>query len=371
MSFHCMRYICSLLRLQNISLVQFRNYENVQLTFGQRITGIAGKNGCGKTNLLDAIYYLCFTKSYFGKTDAQNARYGTKGFRLAGTFMQGSQACETVCVVRETGKKEFSVNNETYSRMAAHIGRFPCVMIAPDDVAIITAGSEERRKFIDYTISQIDAVYLQTLITYNKLLQQRNSLLKQLAEHGSTDEALLQIISSQLTAAGNIVFNKRTAFLNEFIPVAITLYNDIAGNNERLTVRYTSALQQTSFETILHQNQQKDHLLQRTTQGVHRDDLEFELEGLTFKTVASQGQRKSLLFALKLAEFDMLLRHKGFAPLLLLDDVFEKLDEERMHNLLTRVCINNTGQVLISDTHSGRLRDALQKLTSEYDIIPL
>lgn len=360
-----------MLRLDNISLVQFRNYENVHFSFPRRITGIAGKNGCGKTNLLDAVYYLCFTKSYFGKTDAQNAGYGKKGFRVAGTFMQADKPQETVCVVRETGKKEFSVNNEAYSRMAMHIGKFPCVMIAPDDVAIITEGSEERRKFIDYTISQMDAAYLQTLIDYNKLLQQRNSMLKQLAEHGKIDEALFQVITAQLVEAGNIIFTKRTAFLTEFIPVATALYADIAGRTEKLAVRYASGLQQAGFEVLLQQHQQKDRLLQRTTQGVHRDDLEFELDDLVFKTVASQGQRKSLLFALKLAEFEMLLQHKGFAPVLLLDDVFEKLDEERMHNLLTRVCIANNGQVLISDTHSGRLKEALEKLTGEYDIIHL
>ena len=360
-----------MLRLENISLVQFRNYENISLSFSKRITGISGKNGCGKTNLLDAVYYLCFTKSYFGKTDAQNAQYSKKGFRVGGTFTRTGAPYETICVVRETGKKEFSVNNESYNRMAAHIGKFPCVMIAPDDVAIITEGSEERRKFIDYTVSQIDADYLQTLIDYNKLLQQRNSMLKQLAENGSMDEALFQIITGQMVESGNIIFKKRTSFLAEFIPVAIALYLDIAGNGEKLDIRYASGLQNDSFAGLLRNHQAKDRVLQRTTQGVHRDDLEFELDHLVFKTVASQGQRKSLLFALKLAEFEMLLRHKGFAPLLLLDDVFEKLDEERMHNLLRKVCVANKGQVFISDTHHDRLTGALEKLSDDYRVINL
>lgn len=359
-----------MLRLENISLIQFRNYENVNFSFSKRITGIAGKNGHGKTNLLDAVYYLCFTKSYFGKTDAQNAQYGKKGFRIGGRFTQTGHY-ETTCIVRETGKKEFSVNNEAYSRMAAHIGKFPCVMIAPDDVAIVTEGSEERRKFIDYTLSQMDAAYLQSLIDYNKLLQQRNSLLKQLAEYNRMDEALFQVITNQLTDAGNIIFKKRTAFLAAFIPIATALYKDIAGNDEKLLIRYASGLQNADFSELLQRCQAKDRLLQRTTQGIHRDDLEFELDDLAFKSVASQGQRKSLLFALKLAEFETLLQHKGFAPILLLDDVFEKLDEERMQNLLTKVCVTNKGQVFISDTHNARLKEALEKLSGEYELINL
>ncbi len=360
-----------MLKLENISLVQFRNYDNLNLSFSKRIIGISGKNGCGKTNLLDAVYYLCFTKSYFGKSDAQNAQYGKKGFRIGGSFTQTDNPFDTICVVRETGKKEFSVNNEVYGRMASHIGKFPCVMIAPDDVAIITEGSEERRKFIDYTISQMDAAYLQTLIDYNKLLQQRNSLLKQAADYGKMDEALFQVITNQLIEAGKIIFDKRTVFLAEFIPIATALYRDIAGNDEKLTIRYTSGLQTADFSDLLLRCQQKDRLLQRTTQGTHRDDLEFELDGQVFKTAASQGQRKSLLFALKLAEFDILERHKGYAPILLLDDVFEKLDEHRMINLLTRVCVTNEGQVFISDTHYDRLTETLQKLSDDFSIIQL
>ncbi|MBX3239385.1 MAG: DNA replication and repair protein RecF [Chitinophagaceae bacterium] len=360
-----------MLSLHNISLVQFRNYENVHFSFPKRITGIAGKNGSGKTNLLDAVYYLCFTKSYFGKTDLQNAQYGKKGFRVGGTFRLAETSSETVCIVRETGKKEFTLNNAAYGRMAEHIGKFPCVMIAPDDIAIITEGSEERRKFIDYTISQMDAAYLQTLIDYNKILQQRNSLLKLQADTGKMDEALFQVFSDQLVQAGNIIFKKRTDFLDGFIPVAVALYNDISGHREQLGIRYASPLQKGEFGELLRQNKSRDILLQRTTQGVHRDDLEFDLEKIVFKTGASQGQRKSLLFALKLAEFEMLLKDKGFAPILLLDDVFEKLDEERMFNLLNRVCVANQGQVFISDTHYERLNESLKNLSEDHEVIRL
>lgn len=360
-----------MLRLNNISLVQFRNYQQSDFAFPNKVTGFCGRNGSGKTNLLDAIYYLCFTKSYFGKSDAQNMQFGKQGFRVEGQFRSMEQACRTLCVVRETGKKEFGVNGEVYSRMAQHIGKFPCVMIAPDDVNIIMDGSEERRKFIDYTLSQLDAVYLQTLIDYNKILQQRNSLLKQAAETGRLDEPLLEIYSTQLVTLGNQVFEKRTRFLQTFIPMAIKLYNDIAGNSEKLEIKYISHLQSDTFEKILKQNKARDLALQRTSQGIHRDDLEFNLNGEVFKTTASQGQRKSLLFSLKLAEFEILLKVKGFAPVLLLDDVFEKLDEQRMQNLLARVCIANQGQVFISDTHPERLKQALEQLNVDHQVIEL
>ncbi|MBX2926126.1 MAG: DNA replication and repair protein RecF [Chitinophagaceae bacterium] len=360
-----------MLRLNEISLVQFRNYGHAAFRFNKAITGISGLNGSGKTNLMDAVYYLCFTKSYFGKTDAQNAQNGKAGFRLEGHFFSDGRELNVTAVMRENGKKEFSADGICYTKMAAHIGKFPCVMIAPDDISIIMDGSEERRRFIDYTISQLDADYLQVLIDYNKILQQRNSLLKQAAENGALDEGLMDILSDQLTVRGNIIYTKRRQFADEFIPVAIDLYNKISGSKEKITINYISNLQSAPFKEILIQNRSKDLALQRTTKGVHRDDLELMLDGDIFKGMASQGQRKSLLFALKLAEFEILLKHKGFPPLLLLDDVFEKLDEHRMHNLLTMVCVQNQGQVFITDTHAERLENALQVLGVDYEVIKL
>lgn len=360
-----------MLILENISLFQFRNYSSASFSFNKSIIGFCGKNGSGKTNLLDAIYYLCFTKSYFNKPDAQNSTHGKQGFRIEGNFTNLGLSYNTVCVVRENGKKEFSVDGEMYSRFAAHIGKFPCVMIAPDDIAIITEASEERRKFIDYTISQVDFGYLQTLIDYNKLLQQRNSLLKQSAESGKLDETLFQVISTQLVKNGNLIFQKRQEFCKDFIPLTITLYNEIAGLNEKLSINYISNLQSNNFENLLKLNFNKDKLLQRTTQGIHRDDLEFKFDNGPFKSLASQGQRKSLLFALKLAEYQTLLQHKGFPPIMLLDDIFEKLDENRMHNLLSKVCVENKGQIFITDTHYQRLEEALQKLAVEFQIYSL
>lgn len=321
--------------------------------------------------MLDAIYYMCFTKSYFGKTDIQNAQQGKQGFRVEGQITLKDNSHRITCVLRENGKKEFGVDNENYTRFAAHIGKFPCVMIAPDDVAIITQASEERRKFIDYTISQLDATYLQTLIDYNKILQQRNSLLKQLADTGNMDENLMEVISAQLVAAGNFIYTRRSRFLEGFIPLVLRLYHSIAESEEKLIITYKSHLQSNGFKNLLIKNRAKDITLQRTTQGIHRDDLEFGLEGYPFKTTASQGQRKCLLFALKLAEFEVLLQHKGFPPLLLLDDIFEKLDEARMKNLLFKVCVENKGQVFITDTHCNRLKEALEQLQVGHNIIAL
>ncbi|MCO5239136.1 MAG: DNA replication and repair protein RecF [Chitinophagaceae bacterium] len=360
-----------MLKLEDISLVQFRNYPHARFSFPRNVTGFCGNNGSGKTNLLDAIYYMCFTKSYFGKTDLQNTQQGKQGFRLDGNITLNNNNHHITCVLRENGKKEFGVNNNNYSRFSQHIGRFPCVMIAPDDVAIITQSSEERRKFIDYTISQLDAAYLQNLMDYNKILQQRNSLLKQFADSGCLDENLLEVISAQLVSAGNAIYSRRLHFLETFIPIVLKLYYSIARHEEKLTISYESHLKSDNFEHLLIKNRAKDIALQRTTQGVHRDDLDFELDGYPFKASASQGQRKCLLFALKLAEFEVLLQYNGFPPILLLDDIFEKLDEARMKNLFYKVCVENQGQVFITDTHCSRLKEALEQLDVPHDIISL
>ncbi len=325
----------------------------------------------GKTNLLDAIYYLCFTKSYFSKTDVQNVRFGSKGFRIEGNFVRNEKSEKIVCVLRENGRKECSVNDEAYIKFSAHIGRLPCVMVAPDDVEIITGGSEERRKFLDYTLSQLDPAYLQALMDYNRILQQRNYLLRTFADSPHRDMNLLDVLSQQLLEPGNRVYESRNELLEFFLPIVRELYETIAGSGERLEISYQSQLQTDSFENLLRKSRDKDILLQRTQIGIHRDDLQFTLNGENFKNIASQGQRKSLLFALKLAEFQILLKHNGFAPILLLDDVFEKLDDNRMRNLLHRICVENNGQIFITDTHCERLKETLEQLQVRHQIIEL
>ena len=360
-----------MLQLQSISLVQFRNYVQQHFVFTQKIVCICGLNGSGKTNLLDAIYYLGFTKSYFSRSDAQSVHHGLFGMRLQGDFLLSNESQTLLCIVRENNKKEFSVNDNTYKKFSEHIGRFPCVMIAPDDVALIVGGSEERRKFIDTILSQIDKAYLQHLIDYSKVLQQRNSLLKQAAEQGRIDEALLQIFNDQLSVKGDWLFKQRTIFLRDFLLLTQDFYTRIAGKDDAVAISYESDLQQAPMPQLLQNAKQKDMALQRTTVGIHKDDLAIKMGEASFKTEASQGQRKSLLFALKLAEWQTIKIQKGFAPILLLDDVFEKLDEQRMNNLLQWVCAEEDGQVFITDTHACRLQQQLQAINVQFQLIEL
>lgn len=387
-----------MLQLDSISLVQFKNYISREFRFNSRVVGISGPNGVGKTNLLDAIYYLCFTKSYFGRTDGQNVHAGLKGFRIEGKFRIvnpprpeskehdvplhtfpatppeegiGGQSFNIVCIVRENGRKEFLLNGDAYEKFAHHIGKFPCVIIAPDDVGIITEGSEERRRFIDALLSQLDAEYLQRLINYNKILQQRNSYLKSLAEKRMRDNGLLDVYDQQLITDGQFIFSKRKYFLENCIDRVKDFYRKISGTEEPVELKYDSQLLNISYAELMKSMREKDILLQRTNGGIHKDDIQILLNNQPFKNIASQGQRKSLLFALKLTEFQVLRENKDFSPLLLLDDVFEKLDENRMHNLLDWVCVKNDGQIFITDTHADRIAGHFDKLNITYQLINL
>ncbi|HWB94713.1 MAG TPA: DNA replication and repair protein RecF [Puia sp.] len=360
-----------MLRIKEISLLQFKNYEQASFRFEQRIIGICGNNGVGKTNLLDALYYLCFTKSYFSRSDQQAVLKGASGFRIQGEFDEDGQPASVVCILRGNGKKEFLANGVAYEKFSRHIGRFPCVIIAPDDIQIVTGASEERRRFLDALLSQLDPVYLQNLIDYNKVLQQRNGFLKSLTERRLTDRNLLDVYDEQLIARGDWLFERRRTFLQDLLPLAGRFYTRIAGVEEPLTLAYESALLHTPFRRLLKENLEKDLYLQRTGSGIHRDDIDIGFAGVPFKSMASQGQRKSLLFALRLAEYETLREAKGFAPLLLLDDVFEKLDEYRMHNLLDKVCLQDNGQVFITDTHPDRIRREMDKIGAPFELIRL
>jgi DNA replication and repair protein RecF len=360
-----------LLRIKELSVIQFKNYPHASFRFRERIVGICGNNGVGKTNLLDALYYLCFTRSYFTRTDQLSVHTGSAGFRLEGHLEKEGKETEVVCILRETGKKEFMVDGEAYERLSRHIGRFPCVIIAPDDIQIITGGSEERRRFLDALLSQLDPLYLQNLIDYNKVLQQRNSFLKSLTERKLSDSSLLEVYDAQLIRPGTLLFDQRHRFLQEFLPLAGKFYTQIAGSEEPVSLGYESQLLFSSFGDLLRQSLERDIYLQRTGSGIHKDDIGISYAGQPFRSVASQGQRKSLLFALKLAEYETLKAEKGFSPLLLLDDVFEKLDEGRMNNLLDKVCGQDEGQIFITDTHPGRIRQQLDRLSVSCQIITL
>ena len=360
-----------MLSLKTLSLIQFRNYIQKQFEFSARIVGIVGANGTGKTNILDAIYYLSFTKSYFNRPDGQNVHHGFQGMRVEGHFDIIGNETKVTCILRETGKKEFYFDEVLYTKLSQHIGKIPTVMIAPDDVQIITGLSEERRKLMDSLLSQIDTNYLRLLIQYNKVLQQRNSLLKWAAEQGNLDETLLGTFDQQLVQYGQPIFEIRTKILNEWLPLIQQLYVSIAGNADAIHIQYQSNLQNNQFADLLHQALSKDKAMQRTSVGIHKDDLIITIQAQSFKQEASQGQRKSLLFAIRLAEWELLKKVKGFSPILLMDDIFEKLDEARMAHLLGWVAKATDGPVFITDTHKARLADLLGKYVENYQLIEL
>ncbi|NLR77628.1 DNA replication/repair protein RecF [Chitinophaga eiseniae] len=359
-----------MLYINKISLVQFKNYQQASFSFQHRIVGITGRNGAGKTNLLDAIYYLCFTRSYFTSSDTQNTRYQTNGFRLEGLLEKNGQPEKIVCTVKD-GKKEISLNDDKYDRFSRHIGHFPAVMIAPDDADIILGGSEERRKWLDSLLSQLYPDYLDHLIIYQKILLQRNTLLKNMAATGQQQDHLLDVFDLQLVMHGVPVYETRQAFLQTFIPKVQQLYDYIAGTHEVVNIQYQCTLQEEPYAAQLHKARYRDMQLQRTSTGIHRDDLLFLLDGHLMKTSASQGQRKSFLFALKLAQFEILRQHKNFPPLLLLDDVFEKLDQERVQRLIALVAGDHYGQVFITDTHVERLQQAFAATSGEIQLITI
>ncbi|RFS19114.1 DNA replication and repair protein RecF [Chitinophaga silvatica] len=358
-----------MLYINNISLVQFKNYQQSSFDFKSRIIGITGPNGTGKTNLLDAIYYLCFTRSYFSSNEQQNTQYTTNGFRLTGTFQKNGQTEKVICVVKD-GKKEISLNDEKYDRFSRHLGQFPAVIIAPDDAEIILGGSEDRRKWLDSLLSQLYPEYLDHLIVYQKILLQRNTLLKNMADTANPDQ-LLDIFDLQLVMHGQPVHETRRHFLQSFIPKVQELYDYIAGTHETVSIQYASTLTEEPFATQLTAARYKDMQVQRTTTGIHRDDMLFLLNGYPMKSSASQGQRKSFLFALKLAQFEVLKQLKQMPPLLLLDDIFEKLDQARISRLINLVAGKEYGQVFITDTHAERLQTAFSNTAADLQLIAI
>jgi len=363
-------------RLQKIALLQFKNYTKFSASFDRPVVGICGANGVGKTSLLDAIHYLGFTKSYFQRNDQLVVRSGCEGFRIEGEMIRGEQATALTCIVRETGKKEFLTDGVPYERLSSHIGKFPVVVIAPDDVILITGESKERRGLIDQFLSQLNPDYLQALIKYNRVLQQRNALLKEMAVSPPPDLSLLDVLDEQLSVQGQRIFEIRKTFLKDYIPLAEAEYSSIVAphdnrDSEAVTIEYQSNLLNQPMLSLLRQTRSADIAAQRTTKGIHRDEIQITLLGQPFRQVASQGQRKSLLFALKLAEMQMIREHKGFSPLLLLDDVFEKLDEKRIDNLLKRVCDQSDSQIFITDTSAERLEKQLSKLGLSFQLVSL
>ncbi len=342
--------------LKNLSLVNFKNYAQFDAEFCPKINCFVGNNGMGKTNLLDAIHYLTFCKSHFNATDSQNILHNEAFFVIQGVIEKHHEEVELYCALKRNQKKIFKKNKREYEKLSEHIGSFPMVMISPGDSELIIGSSEVRRRFIDSLISQYDKVYLDNLIAYTKVLKQRNALLKQFAESRSFDSITLDIWDDQLITYGTKLLETRALFLNEFIPLFNTHYQFISNSKEQVSITYDSSLNQRDFKQALITSLAKDRVLHYTTTGPHKDDLDFLLNEMELKKFASQGQQKSFLLALKLAQYDFLAGKKNTLPLLLLDDVYDKLDEERFTKLIERVSSSAFGQVFITDTHPERMQ---------------
>jgi len=343
--------------LRKLTLINFKNYREATIEFNDAVNCFTGKNGSGKTNLLDAIHYLSMTKSYFSSSDTQNILHGEQMFIIQGEFEVDGATESVMCSVRHGQKKQFTRNTEEYDRLSDHIGAFPVVMIAPTDQELITEGSEVRRKFIDSIISQYDHIYLDNLMKYNQVLLQRNSLLKQAALKSFVDWSTFSVWDEQLLFYGDKIFGKRHEFVKGFEPIFNKFFSFISGNNEPAGISYESKLNSDSFQELLFTNRSKDFDFQYTTTGIHKDDLVFTLKGYPVRKFASQGQQKSLVIALKLAQFSYLCNLGFSKPIVLLDDIFDKLDEGRVSRLMELVSNDEFGQLFLTDTHKNRVQE--------------
>jgi DNA replication and repair protein RecF len=349
------------MHIQKLQLLNFKNYAETNLDFVTQVNVLVGRNGSGKTNLLDAIYYLSFTKSAFSSSENHCIRKGESFFMVKGFFEKGVSRSEISSSVQTGQKKIFRDGLNEYQKLSEHIGKYPVILIAPDDVDIIKEGSEARRRFFDTAISQLDKQYLENLIRYNHTLKQRNSLLKMFFESGAVDWVAIETYDDSLVRIGKEIYSRRRVFIEEYLPVFRKYFNYIVSEGEFADLKYSTELDECDFRSGLFKNRQKDLALQRTSFGVHRDDYNFTLGEGDLKRLGSQGQQKSFVIALKLAQFDVLENHNGFKPILLLDDIFDKLDDERIAKLLELIK-NDFGQLFITDARPDRTRDLLNSV---------
>jgi DNA replication and repair protein RecF len=358
--------------LKKISFFQFKNYSQQSFEFPESITCICGKNGSGKTNLLDAIYYLGYTKSYFAKKDALVVSYDKQGMFVEGQWTDdNNDLSHGKIIIRENGKKELSVNQISITSIQQHLGNLPCVMIAPDDTAIITEGSEYRRKLMDGILGQIFPEYLNALVQYNKIVTQRNALLKDWHKRSTQEKEVIEIYNLQMQKTASVIIPLRLSFIKEFEVLVSAFVEKIGVHQDTVLTSLKTKVSVDNYATLLQENFEKDIILKRTTIGIHRDDIEFVYSNQQLvKDVGSQGQRKTLLFAIKMAQFHYLKKHLQRTPILLLDDVFEKLDEQRSQSLLNLITEEDC-QTFITDTHRERLEKAFMgKNIGIIEIIP-
>ncbi|TVZ25158.1 DNA replication and repair protein RecF [Gillisia sp. Hel_I_86] len=357
--------------LKTLTLVNYKNLGSSSFDFDSKINCFVGRNGVGKTNILDSIYHLSFGKSYFNPITGQNINHNADFFVIEGSLKKYERKEHILVSAKRGMKKVIKRNNKPYEKFSEHIGFIPAVMISPGDRDLIIEGSDTRRKFMDGVISQSDQGYLNALIAYGKVLAQRNALLKYFAANNKFERDTLEIYNAQLTEFGNIIFEKRKKFLAEFIPIFNKRYSEISDNQEEVSLEYKSKLFERSISTLLEENLQKDMILQYTSVGLHKDDLSFEIDGHPIKKFGSQGQQKSFLIALKLAQFDFIKKVSKVNPILLLDDIFDKLDEQRVAHIITLVATDELGQIFISDTHADRTEKVMKESKQTFKIFKL
>lgn len=357
--------------LKKISLFNYKNFSEANFEFDEKINCFVGKNGIGKTNVLDAIYHLSYGKSYFNPLAVQNIKHGEDFFVIDAEFDKNDRSEQIICSLKKGQKKILKRNGKAYDKFSEHIGFIPLVIISPADRDLIVEGSETRRKFMDSIISQLDSHYLQKLIQYQKIMGQRNALLKYFALNRVFENDTLSIYNEQLADFGRYIFEKRKEFIDQFIPVFNAHHQAITGSQETVQLVYQSNLFENELLMLLQESINKDRTLQYTSVGIHKDDLSFEIDSYPIKKFGSQGQQKSFLIALKLAQFEFLKKKSGVKPILLFDDIFDKLDEIRVAKIIKMVNDDNFGQLFISDTHSGRTETILKSTHQTYKIFNL
>ena len=347
--------------IKTLNLQQFKNYTSAKVNLCPQVNCFTGKNGAGKTNVLDAIYYLSFTKSYFNAQDAQNVHHNLDYFIIKADY-ERNEIIEQALLYYQKGKKTLKINNNEVKKFSEHIGQYPLVMITPNDIMLLHEGSEERRRFLDGMISQLDKFYLNDLLLYNRTVEQRNKQLRLFAEGMPVDYNLLDSYNALLIKHGEALFAKRSQFLQNFIPVFNQFYAQIAQSQEQVNIVYQSDLLHQNFDELLAKQTSNDLAAQRTTKGIHKDELEFTISNYPIKKFGSQGQQKSFIISLKLAQYAYLKNQTQTKPLLLLDDIFEKLDEYRLNTLLQMIAHDEFGQIFITDTHLPRLQQVFNTM---------
>lgn len=348
--------------LEKIVISDFRNIELQEIDFSPNVNCISGNNGEGKTNLLDAIYCLSMTKSAFATSDRFNFRHGTGEFSIAGTYqMDSGMKSRFSMKMTVKGEKKVKKDDKQYPKVSDHVGVLPVVMVSPADVSMVSESGDERRRFVNAVLSQMDREYMSALQQYNRLLLQRNTMLK----NADVDRGLMEVIDMRMAALAQPVYEKRRQFIEELKPIVSEYYKTLSGDSEKVDIKYESALEKDSLENLLASSFEKDRIMKHTTVGVHRDDFIFTMNGHPIRRYGSQGQQKSFLVSLKFAQYEIMKKNYGFAPILLLDDVFDKLDMGRISNLLQMVASNDFGQIFITDSNKVRMSGIVDGLTQD------